>query len=86
MKLTAEEWDVLENAKTFADCYPDQWARPMDLGGFDGSWHSRIAAKLAAKSLLERRDRGSLTGRRAVWLYRITEAGRLVLQGAEHDQ
>jgi hypothetical protein len=53
----------------------DAWQRPMDVGGSDGSHHSRTLAKLAAMGLAERRDRGSITGRRAVWLYRITSAG-----------
>jgi hypothetical protein len=55
------------------------WARPLDLGGFDTSHHSATASALAKKGLLDRFDRGSLMGARAVWLYRITDLGRQAL-------
>lgn len=45
------------------------WWRPMDVGGFDGSHHSRTLAKLVKLGLAERRKRGSLAGIRSSWEY-----------------
>lgn len=35
------------------------WLRPMDLGGRNSSWHSRVLARLVKKGYAERRTRGS---------------------------
>ena len=43
--------------------------RPMDVGGFDGSHHSRTLAKLVRLGLAARRRRESLAGIRSSWLY-----------------
>ena len=56
------------------------WVRPMDVGGTDGSHHSRTLARLSEQGLAERRKRNTLTnvvvgGRRGSYVYRITEAG-----------
>jgi len=67
-----------------------RWVRPMDLGGADGSSHSRILTKLVKLGLAERRPRGTLAndlyamgtspGRKAPvasYEYRSTTAGQL---------
>jgi hypothetical protein len=38
----------------------DGWARPMDVGGRDGSHHTTTLRSLVKKSLVERRVRNSL--------------------------
>lgn len=40
------------------------WARPMDLGGKDGSNHSRVLAALVRKGLVERAPRATLANDR----------------------
>ena len=49
------------------------WARPMDVGGYDGSHHSRTLAKLVKLGLAERRQRGALCAIRGSWEYRALE-------------
>jgi hypothetical protein len=53
---------------------PDFWVRPMDIGGRDGSDHSAILKRLAAKGYAERRRRNSLmnalNSRRGSYEYR----------------
>lgn len=84
-KLTENQREVLANAEFSARERPELWWRPMDLGGFDASHHSATAGTLAKRGLLERRDRGSIAGLRAVWLYRITDAGRAALSAAQQQ-
>ena len=60
-----------------------EWLRPMDVGGTDGSHHSRTLARLVKAGLAERKKRGTLTntlfnGRRGSYRYRITEVGESV--------
>lgn len=43
---------------------PGAWARPMDLGGTDGSNHSRVLASLVRKGLVERAQRDTLANDR----------------------
>jgi hypothetical protein len=38
----------------------DSWARPMDVGAFDGSHHTATLRALMKKGLVERKLRGSL--------------------------
>lgn len=49
------------------------WARPMDVGGRDGSHHSQTLAKLVKKGLAERSVRGGHT--KDCYQYRITTLG-----------
>ena len=35
------------------------WARPMDLGAWDASWHSASLRKMVRMGLVEKRTRGS---------------------------
>jgi hypothetical protein len=57
------------------------WWRPMDLGGHDGSHHSRTLAKLVKLGLAERRQRGSLTGIRGSWEYRALDTPNVKVTG-----
>jgi hypothetical protein len=87
MTLTDREREVLRELASFARsaaAHPDwhpQWAKPMDVGGRDGSHHSYTLGKLVTKGLAEKRQRGSLSnaigGGRGSLEYRITEAGKL---------
>lgn len=56
----------------------DQWVRPMDIGGRDGSDLSARLARLVALGLAESRQRrgdGATDYRRGSKLYRINDAG-----------
>lgn len=55
MKITEPQRDVLG-----ALAHHDGWARPMDVGAFDGSHHTMTLRALVKKGLVERRLRGSL--------------------------
>lgn len=55
------------------------WARPMDIGARDASWHSGVLKRLCKYNLVERRRRytimNDLGSRRGSYRYRITDAG-----------
>jgi hypothetical protein len=53
-RLTARELEVL------GDLPPGDFVRPMDIGGRDGSDHSRVLKSLARKGYVERQRRNSL--------------------------
>lgn len=55
--LTEREREVLADLS-------HEWARPMDLGGRNGSDHSRVLAALARKGVIERRRRNTLANMR----------------------
>ena len=50
--LSARELELFEQLT-------DRWVRPMDIGGRNGSDHSRVLASLVRKGLVERKTRGS---------------------------
>lgn len=54
------------------------WLRPLDLGGRDGSNHSAVLAQLIRRGLVESKVRSF--GDRGSKLYRITPAGRSILE------
>jgi len=56
----------------FTDLQYYDWARPMDIGARDQSWHSAVLNQLVRKGLVERTHRGSDRS----FLYRLTDAGR----------
>jgi hypothetical protein len=63
-----------------------QWLRPMDIGARDASHHSATMKRLAAKGLLDREPRNTLTnvyqlGSRGSYVYRITKAGLAAARG-----
>jgi hypothetical protein len=57
--------------------YRGGWAKPLDCGGSNGSHHSATLAKLHRLKLVDRR--GYTPGMRAVWNYKINDAGSAVL-------
>lgn len=68
--LSLVEQDMLKDLHA----YRGEWRRPMDLGGSDGSKHSRVLARLVNKGLVVRKSRNPL-GDRPRWLYRISPTG-----------
>jgi hypothetical protein len=80
LRLTENQRDVLQGLYDAGD----GWLRPMDFGARDASHHSGTATRLCKRGLVERSDAftGSISGRRKVWLYRITPAGLDALQNA----
>lgn len=67
MRIVATEIDLLELLRTFDS--PDGWARPMDLGGSDGSNHSQVLTRMVERGLVERQERGGWT--RKSYRYRL---------------
>jgi hypothetical protein len=53
--------------------HPDEWKRPMDMGGTDGSKHSYLLSRLVKVGLAEKRGRGGWV--RGAYRYRITKIG-----------
>jgi len=70
-RLTRRQWDLLHD-----QLHDEHWLTPMQMGGTDGSHHSKTLAQLVAKGLAERSSRGGHT--RNVWQYRRTPAGQKV--------
>lgn len=68
MKLTLREQEVLNELDS-------EWSRPMDVGGRDGSDHSRVLKSLARKGVIERHRRNTLQNAfgssRGSYMYRI---------------
>lgn len=52
----------------------DEWVRPMDIGGRNGSNHSALLRQLERDGYVESRARS--TGIRGSKLYRLTPSGR----------
>lgn len=69
-----------ELLRALCDVDGDDFVRPMDVGGTDGSHHSKTLRQLVAKGYAERRERGGWT--RNAWGYRATDKGRAALHGA----
>jgi hypothetical protein len=59
MTLTAKQRDVLDALAVFGG-RDRAWARPMDIGAWDGSHHTSTLRALIAKKFVERQLRGSL--------------------------
>lgn len=87
--LTARQARVLEDLCEWCTDNPGRFARPMDVGGRDGSHHSRVLGQLVRRRLVERQPRATLVnelmgyGRDSAkarsWLYRINDPGRRAL-------
>jgi hypothetical protein len=79
MKLTDRDYEVLGELE-FATRnhtevgFRDGWAKPMDCGGTNGSHHGATLVKLAKAGLADKQ--GYTPGRRAVWMYKINDAGK----------
>ncbi len=75
--LTERQREVLE---CLASGRSLDWFRPMDCGGTDGSHHGATLRQLYAKGYATRNANiGSITDRRRVNHYRITERGHKAL-------
>lgn len=73
--------------------YPTRWARPMDIGGSNGSHHSNTLRKLERLGLVQSKQRGwpdpepgepepkwkPGKWNRGAKLYRVTDAGRALI-------
>lgn len=64
MVLTDLQEEVLSGLVSFARTSPDTWARPMDVGGRDGSGHGPCLFRLSNAGLCERRTYAWTGGRR----------------------
>jgi len=73
MKLTSYQLETLDTLRVFGE-----WARPMDVGGKDGTHHTHTLKSLAKKGLAERK--GERFYVRAAYRYRITAEGRRALE------
>lgn len=56
-----------------------KWARPLDVGGHNGSRHSYLLGRLVQHGYAEDRQRSPVNGRRGSKVYHTTEAGRALL-------
>lgn len=66
--------DLVAYADNVAEWGDDGFARPMDVGGTDGSYHSAVLSQLVRRGLAEKRQRGGWC--RVPCRYRATQAGR----------
>jgi hypothetical protein len=74
--------EVLKDLESFSHrdaAEHPEWARPMDVGGRSGTYHSATLDYLFRRGLVERRQRSALNTSRGSWMYRITDAGRAAL-------
>ncbi len=94
--ITARDYDVLATLKwvNHGSSNPRAWARPLDVGGGNGSHHSATLAKLEAHGLVQSKQRGwpdPVPGapepkwkpgawNRGAKVYRITAKGREALK------
>jgi hypothetical protein len=72
MRSLTERQAGLLNELRRAGFRDDEWFRPMDVGGRDGSEHSNILRELCAKGFVERKRRNTSSS----YLYRLTAIGR----------
>jgi len=74
--LTWEDRELIQNLRD------DEWLRPMDLGGRDGSGHCGRLQKLIRKGLARRVRRDSIANdmrsRRGSYVYQRTPEGSLL--------
>lgn len=78
--LTERDYETLNELDVSEEqcLYTGGWLRPMDVGAWNGSYHSWVLAKLVKRGLAESKKRGGFS--RGSKLYRITAAGRELLQ------
>jgi Mn-dependent DtxR family transcriptional regulator len=92
MKLSEHEQECLSALIAVNDHprHPMKWARPLDLGGSNGSYHSNTLNRLAKKGLVNFRFREGVEpaegengkrffASRGAKLYRINDAGRAAI-------
>lgn len=89
MNLTARQLETLRELDyaNHGSSYPKKWCTPLDLGASNDSHHSHTLAALAAKGLVQFKQRGAedpldgengkrVWGARGSKCYRVTPAGR----------
>lgn len=81
MKLTPNQTEVLEALASFTRQFPNAWARPLDVGGFDGSFHGPCLFRLSERGLCERESYRWGQGRR-INKYRANDETQAALAGA----
>jgi hypothetical protein len=79
VSLTADEIVILRTLKVWRE-RDYGYARPMDVGGSDGSNHSAVLKKLARYGLVDRKRRNTIcnvfcNSNRGSYVYAITDAG-----------
>lgn len=72
--LTETQHDVLINF-CCAGFGVNEWVRPMDIGGGDGTHHSAVLSQLEHRGLVESKPRMGVLAARGSKLYRLTPAG-----------
>lgn len=83
-RISENEYDVLnelaacDRARQRVLDHEPGWARPMDVGGSDGSHHSKTLAALYRRGYAERARRSAF-GTRGSWLYKVTALGYATL-------
>jgi len=80
--LTERDHDILTALAAYArTTYPwrKQHARPLDLGGWNGSHHSGTLNKLVRRGLVAR-SRPPIAGRKGSQRYWLTDAGRAAVE------
>ena len=91
MRLTPRQKEVLRTIYSFrnreviwAGFYKDLtgWVRPKDIGGVDGSYHSRVLRQLEAKGLVLKSPRNEYD---CSYRYKITKAGIEVAEGEDRS-
>lgn len=90
--LSAREIETMRELSAYArmverDCpgySREDWARPMDVGGSDGSHHSMTLKRLTDKGVVERGMKGGHS--RGSYRYRLTDAGRAALADIAANQ
>lgn len=81
--LTPNQIDALEELASFNRTYPEDWARPLDCGGFNGSHHGATLYRLSERGICERKSYYSWGGRRRTHKYRATDTTRAALANAQ---
>lgn len=80
--LTERDLDVLRALHSFETYGPSLGARPLDIGGRNGSHHSATLNKLADRGFVERKLRNFQDSSRPAYRYKLTGQGRSLVQAA----
>lgn len=96
--LTPNQFDVLNELEAANHGqHPITWARPLDIGASNGSYHSNTLNTLAKRGLVQFKQRGhedppdgengkKVWASRGAKVYRITPIGRLVLEAHRQNK
>jgi len=72
---------TVRQKETLALLYPDRWVRPMEIGGGDGTYHSKVLRQLVRKGVVESKENprslmAIFHSPKAGRMYRLTAAGQ----------